>query len=68
MIERVPAPLFAGFAASSLVTETRAAASGETLVAVLLATVVATRSRSLLGILAAGLGGFVLVTGAEAIL
>lgn len=62
-LSRVPAPLFAGFAASSLLTASRHPAPAETLAAVLVAVAVATRIRSLLAILAAGLGGYLLVTG-----
>jgi uncharacterized membrane protein len=57
ILERVPAPLFAGFAAISLVGDERAVAPPETLVA-MGAALVAARSRSLLVILAAGLLGY----------
>lgn len=63
IISRVPAPLFAGFAASSMLSSSREVASAETLTAVLLAAAAATRAKSLLVILAAGLGGYLLVTG-----
>jgi uncharacterized membrane protein len=57
VLQRVPAPLFAGFAAMSLVTDSRDVAPAETLAAVA-AAVVASRSRSLLVILAAGSAGY----------
>lgn len=63
MISRVPAPLFAGFAASYLLSSSREVASAETLMAALLAAIAATRAKSLLIILAAGLGGYLVVTG-----
>ena len=62
-LARVPAPLFAGFAASSLLDASRDPAPAETLAAVFVAVAVATRVRSLLVVLAAGLGGYLLVTG-----
>jgi branched-subunit amino acid transport protein len=58
MLQRAPAPLFAGFAAISLVTDSRDAAPMETLAAVA-AAVVATRTKSLLLILAAGAAGYI---------
>jgi branched-subunit amino acid transport protein len=67
ILQRVPAPLFAGFAAISLVTDTREVASAETLAAVV-AALVATRTRSLLVILAAGLAGYLAVVTARALL
>ena len=57
VLQRVPAPLFAGFAAMSLVTDSRDVAPTETLAAVA-AAVVASRSHSLLVILAAGSAGY----------
>ena len=57
VLQRVPAPLFAGFAAISLVTDLRGVAPVETLAAVA-AAVVATRTKSLLIILAAGSAGY----------
>jgi branched-subunit amino acid transport protein len=57
VLRRVPAPLFAGFAAISLVTDSRVLAPMETLAAVV-AAVVATRTKSLLIILAAGSAGY----------
>ncbi len=59
LLERVVAPLFAGFAAISLVTPAREPASAETLFAVG-AALVAARTRSLLAILAAGTLGYAL--------
>jgi branched-subunit amino acid transport protein len=63
MISRVPAPLFAGFAASYLLSSLREPASAETVMAALLAALAATRVKSLFVILAAGLGGYLVVTG-----
>jgi branched-subunit amino acid transport protein len=57
VLQRVPAPLFAGFAAISLVTSSRELAPVETFAAVL-AAVLAARTRSLLVILAAGMAGY----------
>lgn len=57
VLQRVPAPLFAGFAAISLVTDSREVAPMETLAAVA-AAVIATRTKSLLLILAAGSAGY----------
>ena len=57
MLRRVPGPLFAGFAAISLVTSSGAATPPATLAAVLAALLVA-RTRSLLIILSAGLAGY----------
>jgi branched-subunit amino acid transport protein len=62
VVMRVPAPLFAGFAVNSLVTSAREPAPAETLAAVLVAAAVATRSRSLLAVLTAGLSGYLVVT------
>ncbi len=67
ILKRVPAPLFAGFAAISLVTESRDVAPAETVAAVV-AAVVATRARSLLVILAAGVAGHLAVVSARALL
>jgi uncharacterized membrane protein len=60
VLQRVPAPLFGGFAAISLVTDSRDVAPVETLAAVA-AAVVATRTKSLLLILAAGTAGYLVV-------
>lgn len=60
VLRRVPAPLFAGFAAISLVSPDRAVAPAETLVAVTVA-VACSRSRSMMIILTAGLGGYAVV-------
>ena len=57
ILDRVPAPLFAGFAAISLITSSGEAVVCENLVALFAAVVVA-RTRSLLLILAAGLAGY----------
>ena len=62
VLERVPAPLFAGFAAISMVTAERSLAPPETLAAVA-AAVIAGRTRSLLLVLAAGLAGYAAVAG-----
>lgn len=69
VISRVPAPLFAAFAASSLLTSSPDTASAEAFTAVLVAVTVAVVSRtsSLLIILTAGLGGYLLVTGVRAL-
>jgi hypothetical protein len=66
LLMRVPGPLFAGFAAISLVTTTRDPADAETFAAVL-AAVLAARSRSLLLVLAAGVAGYVLVAALRAV-
>ena len=68
VVARVPGPLFAGFAASSLIAAPGDPAAAETFAAVLVAAAVATRARSLLLILAAGLGGYAVVTGIRAVL
>lgn len=67
VVARVPGPLFAAFAANLLLTTSRQPASAEALTAVFVAAAVATRARSLLAILAAGLGGYLLVTGIRAL-
>jgi len=69
VVSRVPAPLFAAFSASSLLTSSRDTASVEAFTAVLVAVAVAvaTRTRSLLVILAAGLGGYLVATGVRAL-
>lgn len=58
LVRRLPAPLFASLAALSI-TGTDAAATGPILAATGCALVAALRWRSLLVILAAGLGGFI---------
>ncbi|MDQ3941089.1 MAG: AzlD domain-containing protein [Actinomycetota bacterium] len=57
ILDRVPAPLFAGFASISLVTSSRELVGIETSAA-LLGALAAVRTRSLLWILAAGLAGY----------
>jgi branched-subunit amino acid transport protein len=66
ILQRVPAPLFAGFAAISLVTDTGEVAPAETLAAVV-AALAAARTRSLLVILGGGLTGYVAVIAARSL-
>ena len=61
ILKRVPAPLFAGFGALTLLNEAGDASFAPSLVAVLGALAVA-RSRSLLLILAVGLAGYLTAT------
>ena len=66
LLERVPAPLFAGFAAISLVDTSGNAVPAETYVAVIGA-IAAARTRSLLVILGAGIAGYVIAAAVRAL-
>lgn len=68
IVRRIPAPLFAGFAANALVTVDRGFETPETYAAVGCALLVALRVRSLLVILAGGLAGYGVVAGITGLL